>query len=307
MKTFKLFRIAFVFLAIGLVFSSALSALAATVTLRVGSVQAQAGSTGEVPIEAVGAPGFGALHMELVYDSKVLTPDTVSSGTLAGKNALLDFNPATPGRILIGLITTDPIKGDGPLASVRFKVAGAEGTSSALTLEKCQAWENITLAEVLVKTEAGKATIVGGLPFWLLPLLIALVAMFLLFLLFLLFLRRRRAQPQPAAVQPVYSAPPPPVAAPRPMMRAPPPPMNVPESKAAAATAQTGDGFKKAEDEYFRLKGRLAAGRITREEFDAALKDLMTQDAQGRYWMLGADSGKWYVHDGQSWLEGQPY
>ncbi|MBI4672568.1 MAG: hypothetical protein HY741_12995 [Chloroflexi bacterium] len=64
--------------------------------------------------------------------------------------------------------------------------------------------------------------------------------------------------------------------------------------------------FTKVEEEYFRLRGKLAAGRITREQFDAALKDLMVQDAQGRYWMLGADSGKWFVHDGQAWVEAQP-
>jgi hypothetical protein len=46
-----------------------------------------------------------------------------------------------------------------------------------------------------------------------------------------------------------------------------------------------------AEDEYFRLKGQLAAGRITPEQFDAALKNLMAEDARGHWWMLSADSG----------------
>ena len=58
------------------------------------------------------------------------------------------------------------------------------------------------------------------------------------------------------------------------------------------------DQFRRAEDEYFRLKGQLAAGRITPEQFEAALKNLMLQDAQGRWWMLGPDTGKWHVHDG---------
>ncbi len=66
------------------------------------------------------------------------------------------------------------------------------------------------------------------------------------------------------------------------------------------------DPFRQAEDEYLRLKGQLAAGRITREQFDAALKQLMIPDAQGRHWMIGPDSGKWYVHDGQNWVEAQP-
>ena len=27
----------------------------------------------------------------------------------------------------------------------------------------------------------------------------------------------------------------------------------------------------------------------------------------GRYWMLGADSGKWYYYDGARWIQGEPY
>ncbi len=65
-------------------------------------------------------------------------------------------------------------------------------------------------------------------------------------------------------------------------------------------------GFQKVEDEYLRLKGQFALGRITSEQFDAALKELMVQDAQGRYWLIGADSGKWYMHDGTDWVEAQP-
>jgi hypothetical protein len=50
------------------------------------------------------------------------------------------------------------------------------------------------------------------------------------------------------------------------------------------------NSFPQVEDEYFKLKGKLATGRITQAEFDAALKALMIQDAQGRYWTLGADA-----------------
>jgi hypothetical protein len=64
--------------------------------------------------------------------------------------------------------------------------------------------------------------------------------------------------------------------------------------------------FQKNEEAFFRLKGQLAAGRITQEEFDRAARELIVQDAQGRFWMLGPDSGKWYTHDGATWVEAQP-
>jgi hypothetical protein len=64
--------------------------------------------------------------------------------------------------------------------------------------------------------------------------------------------------------------------------------------------------FQRAEDEYFRLKGQLTTGHITLEQFEAAIKNLMVQDAQGRYWALGPDTSKWHVHDGTTWVEAQP-
>lgn len=68
----------------------------------------------------------------------------------------------------------------------------------------------------------------------------------------------------------------------------------------------TSDAFQRAEDEYFRLKGQFATGRITREQFEVALKALMVQDTNGQYWMLGVDTGKWYVHQNGQWVEGTP-
>lgn len=64
--------------------------------------------------------------------------------------------------------------------------------------------------------------------------------------------------------------------------------------------------FATVEDEYFRLKGQFATGRLSREQFEIALQALMFTDAQGRYWMIGADSGKWFVHDGTRWVEQNP-
>ncbi|MBI4670365.1 MAG: hypothetical protein HY741_01680 [Chloroflexi bacterium] len=68
----------------------------------------------------------------------------------------------------------------------------------------------------------------------------------------------------------------------------------------------TSMSFAQAEQEFFRLKGQLETRRLTSEQFENALHALMVQDAQGRYWMLGADSGVWYVYDGQQWVRATP-
>lgn len=68
----------------------------------------------------------------------------------------------------------------------------------------------------------------------------------------------------------------------------------------------TGMTFAQAEQEYFRLRGQLDTRRLTPEQFESALRNLMVTDPQGRYWMLGADSGAWYVHNGQQWVRAEP-
>jgi hypothetical protein len=65
------------------------------------------------------------------------------------------------------------------------------------------------------------------------------------------------------------------------------------------------DPFKRAEDEYFHLKGQFATGRITNEQFEAALKELMV-DYEGHYWTIGAERGKWFYFNGQTRVEAEP-
>lgn len=64
--------------------------------------------------------------------------------------------------------------------------------------------------------------------------------------------------------------------------------------------------FRQAEERYFNLRGQLDTGRITRAQFDEALAQLMLRDPQGRYWALGADSGRWNVFQSGAWVEAMP-
>ena len=65
--------------------------------------------------------------------------------------------------------------------------------------------------------------------------------------------------------------------------------------------------FKKIEEQYNIIKSRLKNGEINTDEMKAELKDLMIQDDDGRYWMIGSKSGKWYVYDGSTWVEDNPF
>jgi len=67
------------------------------------------------------------------------------------------------------------------------------------------------------------------------------------------------------------------------------------------------DQFRRAEEQYFTLRGKLETGRITRAQFEDALKQMMLHDARGRYWVIGTETGKWHVHENGQWIEGDPY
>src|SRR3954451_11965480 len=57
---------------------------------------------------------------------------------------------------------------------------------------------------------------------------------------------------------------------------------------------------------FFELKGKLAVGQITEQDFKHELEKLRFQDPHGRWWMIGAQSGRWYYYDGARWLLGEP-
>lgn len=63
--------------------------------------------------------------------------------------------------------------------------------------------------------------------------------------------------------------------------------------------------FRRAEEEYLRLKSEVEAGRTTLESLESALQDSMIEH-EGRWWMLGTNSGAWYVHDGSAWTPATP-
>ena len=65
--------------------------------------------------------------------------------------------------------------------------------------------------------------------------------------------------------------------------------------------------FKEVEEKYNELKERLNSGALQPEEIKKELKKMMVVDEDGKYWMIGAKTGKWYFHDGTDWKERDPY
>ena len=66
------------------------------------------------------------------------------------------------------------------------------------------------------------------------------------------------------------------------------------------------NAFKDVIEAFDRLKARFQGGEISRQEFIDEMKKLRIKDDQGRFWMIGAQTGKWYFFDGKDWVQDEP-
>jgi hypothetical protein len=64
--------------------------------------------------------------------------------------------------------------------------------------------------------------------------------------------------------------------------------------------------FREVETAFQVLRRQFRDREISRREFIDRLKKLRLRDGQGRFWMIGAQSGKWYYFDGRDWVPSDP-
>jgi hypothetical protein len=61
--------------------------------------------------------------------------------------------------------------------------------------------------------------------------------------------------------------------------------------------------FARVEAEFRRLKAQFEKGSLAEADLKAQLEELMIEDEQGRWWVIGYKTGEWYVHDGEKWVQ----
>ena len=115
-----------------------------------------------VPIEAEGADDVGALHIELGYDPQVLSPVQVEAGDLAG-NAMMEYNIDTQGWVVISLVDSSGMGGEGSLAEVKFDVIAEGDAATSLTLENIGAWDATNVFDIPTSATPGSFTTGEGL------------------------------------------------------------------------------------------------------------------------------------------------
>ncbi len=106
-----------------------------------------------VPINLQGASNVGSISIELTYDSTVLEAIDVKSGELAS-NAMMEYNIDNPGLVIIGIVDSSGINGDGALAEIGFDVIDSERTSS-LTLSSVETHDATSLIDIINEPSDG--------------------------------------------------------------------------------------------------------------------------------------------------------
>lgn len=66
------------------------------------------------------------------------------------------------------------------------------------------------------------------------------------------------------------------------------------------------DQFREAEANFALLREKFQAQKLTPQEFADSLRQLRIKDDDGRFWVIGAESGKWYAYENGEWLERKP-
>jgi hypothetical protein len=106
-----------------------------------------------VPVEFQNAENIGSVNLVLTYDSSALDITQVSLGESA-KEAMLEYNAKEPGKVVIGIIDTSGISGNGAIVLIGFN-AIQSADSSPLTLESVVTHDATELTEIVNETSDG--------------------------------------------------------------------------------------------------------------------------------------------------------
>jgi len=77
-------------------------------------------------------------------------------------------------------------------------------------------------------------------------------------------------------------------------------------SKCNVVLPQLPENFQKTLGNFKMAQADFIAGQLSEEEYHAELAELVVQDQNDEYWMLGVESGDWYWFDGEEWNKKTP-
>ena len=114
----------------------------------------------DIPVTIQSASNVGSLHFEMAYDSGALRAIDVQLGTVS-TNAILEYSADAPEQVIVGIISSSGINGNGQLAIVTFEVLRDNATST-FSLGNIIAHDATSMTEITTATSAGSLTTDGN-------------------------------------------------------------------------------------------------------------------------------------------------
>lgn len=144
------------------------SVSAAGMTVGAGSATAAPGSTFDIPVTVTNARDLGSMDLSISYDPGVISIVSVEKGSL--NKGLLSANTDTPGTVTIVIVDSQGMNGDGPVAVIKCKAAGTDGTTT-MTVSSVLAYNVKSHVDIRTERSAGIVTVKNGgvgapLPVW---------------------------------------------------------------------------------------------------------------------------------------------
>jgi len=106
-----------------------------------------------VPIEVKQAENIGSLMIQLSYDPATMSALEVKSSQLT-TNSMIEYNTKVPGLVLVGIVDTEGINGDGAIAEISFDIVQNAETTLIL-IDQLEAYDVETLIDVQFVTNHG--------------------------------------------------------------------------------------------------------------------------------------------------------
>jgi hypothetical protein len=110
-----------------------------------------------VPVTISGATQVGSVHFELVYDPEDLELTGVQQGSVLGA-AQFHYNMDNPGQVVVGIVSTAGINGNGQLAVLTFRLKRTGKSAASLNLENVVLHSASTLLEIPAVPTKGSIT-----------------------------------------------------------------------------------------------------------------------------------------------------
>lgn len=146
-----------------IIFSSLLLLLSVSVAnaeliVEIPDASGKVGDVINIPVNVKDAKSVGSMDIAITYDPSIVSIEKVEKGSLS--KGIVSSNTENPGIIIVSVVDSSGINGDGEVVKLTFKLL-KEG-STPLKIENVKAYDANTHIDIIAATSDGSITVENG-------------------------------------------------------------------------------------------------------------------------------------------------